>query len=161
MVLMVFFVPLPFPLEIAFMAAFETVIELVKAWQPDELPTELKYRDSLTALLRDRLRDTKIETEYRHAGTTTDIYVEQPGFFGKTEVFVELKRNLLQKAQLDRLIGQLESLEPKRNSVIVIVCGETNPALVTRFKQKYGITDSSETSWGWRLALIVKRPGEP
>lgn len=107
------------------MSAFESVVKLVNEWQPEALPTELKYRDSLTALLRERLRDSKIETEYRHSGTTIDIYVKHHGFLGSTEVFVELKLNLLQKAQFDRLVGQIESLQPQKNAIIIILCGET------------------------------------
>jgi len=119
------------------MSAFESVLKLAKQWQPQPLPTELKYRDSLIAHLREQLREAKIEPEYRHLGTTTDIYVKQPGFFGSSEVFVELKRNFLQKAQYDRLVGQIESLEPKKNPIILILCGEANPALLTRLMQRY------------------------
>ena len=119
------------------MSAFESVLKLAKQWQPQALPTESKYRDSLIAHLREQLRETKIEPEYRHLGTTTDIYVKQPGFFRSSEVFVELKRNFLQKAQYDRLVGQIESLEPKKHPIIVVLCGETNPALLTRLMQRY------------------------
>jgi hypothetical protein len=119
------------------MSAFDSVVKLAKHWQPQALPTELKYRDSLIAHLREKLSEAKIEPEYRHLGTTTDIYVKQPGFFGSSEVFVELKRNFLQKAQCDRLIGQIESLEPKKNPIIVVLCGETNPALLTRLRERY------------------------
>jgi len=119
-------------------SAFESVRKLGKEWHPQLLPTELKYRDSFVAYLRERLKDAKrIEPEYRHLGTTTEIYVEQSGFFGSSAVFIELKRNFLSKAQLDRLVGQIESLEPKKNFVVVILCGETNPALVARLKEKY------------------------
>lgn len=123
------------------MSAFESVVKLVNEWQPEALPTELKYRGSLTALLRERLRDSKIETEYRHSGTTIDIYVKHHGFLGSTEVFVELKLNLLQKAQFDRLVGQIESLQPQKNAIIIILCGEKAPALVTRLKEKYKLRD--------------------
>jgi hypothetical protein len=119
------------------MSAFDNVIKLAKQWQPDALPTELKYRDSLVGYLREKLPKEKVEPEYRHLGTTTDIYVKQAGFFGSSEVFVELKRNLLQKAQYDRLVGQIESLEPKKNPIIVVLCGETNPALLTRLRDRY------------------------
>lgn len=119
------------------MSAFDNVLKLAKQWKPQALPTELKYRDSLIVHLREQLRDAKIEPEYRHLGTTTDIYVKQPGFFGSSEVFVELKRNLLQKAQYDRLVGQIESLEPKKTPIIVVLCGETNPALLTRLRERY------------------------
>jgi hypothetical protein len=89
------------------------------------------------AHLREKLPKEKIEPEYRHLGTTTDIYVKQDSFFGSSEVFVELKRNLQSKAQLDRLVGQVEALEPKKNAVLLILCGETNPALLTRLKERY------------------------
>jgi hypothetical protein len=119
------------------MSAFDSVLKLAKQWQPQALLTELKYRDSLIAHLREQLREAKIEPEYRHLGTTTDIYVKLPGFLGSSEVFVELKRNFLQKAQCDRLVGQIESLQPKKNPIIVVLCGETNPALLTRLRDRY------------------------
>jgi hypothetical protein len=125
------------------MSALESVIKSVKDWQPEPLPNELKYRNSLMAHLRAKLPKEKIESEYRHLGTTTDIYVKQDGFFGSSEVFVELKRSLQSKAQLDRLVGQVESLEPNKNAVVIILCGETNPALLTRLKERYVKTSSA------------------
>jgi hypothetical protein len=71
---------------------------------------------------------------------TTDIYVKQTGFLGSTDVFVEWKRNLLQKTQFDRLIGQIESLQPE-NAIIVILCANTNPPLATRLKEKCKLAD--------------------
>jgi hypothetical protein len=50
---------------------------------------------------------------------------------------VELKRDLTQKAQLDRLVGQIASLSLDKNFIIVVLCGETNPALLSRFKELY------------------------
>jgi len=120
------------------MSAFESVYKIGKEWQSLPLSTELKYRDAFVTFLRGHLKNAKrIEPEYRHLGTTTDIYVEQSGFLFSSAVFIELKRNFVSKAQLDRLVGQIESLEPKKNSIIVILCGETNPVLVARLKEKY------------------------
>jgi hypothetical protein len=137
------------------MSAFEDVYKLVKEWQPQALPGELQYRNSLMTFLRERLIKARIEPEYRHKGTTTDIYVKQPSLFGSSEVFVELKRNLLHKAQYDRLVGQIESLEPRKNAIVVVMCGETNPSLVTRFKEKYEFADG--TGWsGEPMIVIVK-----
>ena len=138
------------------MSAFESVLKLAKQWQPQALPTELKYRDSLIAHLREQLRETKIEPEYQHLGTTTDIYVKKPGLFGSSEVFAELKRNFLQKAQYDRLVGQIESLEPKKNPIIVVLCGETNPALLTRLRERY--TGTSEKAVVFVPFHIVEKP---
>lgn len=101
------------------MSAIGTANRLIAEWQPGDLPTELKYRDSLARFFRDRLKDkATVETEYRHGGTTIDVYLKQSGFFGSSEVFIELKRNLLSKTTLDRLVGQVESLDPKKNCII-------------------------------------------
>lgn len=62
------------------MSAFDNVVKLIKEWHPEALPKELMYRDSLIAFLRERLKNAQIEKEYRHAGTTIDIYVKQSGF---------------------------------------------------------------------------------
>ena len=88
------------------MSAHENVLKLVKEWKPDMLPTELKYRDAVAALLREKLKDAEIEVGYRHSGTTIDIYVKQSGFWDSTQVFVELKRNFQRRPQLDQLIGE-------------------------------------------------------
>ncbi len=137
------------------MSAIETVNKLIAEWQPAQSANELQYRNSLTALLRERLPKAKIETEYRHNGTTIDIYAKEPGLFSSTEVFVELKRNLLHKAQLDRLVGQIESLQPGKNAILVVLCGETNPALVTRLKEKYGIAGKAVV-FGPGMGVVVK-----
>ncbi len=129
-----------------------SVLALIRDWHSEVLPTELKYRDSLTGFLRAGLGNAKIENEYRHEGTTIDIYLKLPGFFSSTEVFIELKRNLLQKAQLDRLVGQIESLKPGKNNIIVVLCGESNPALVTRLKEKY----LAEDPFFAKIAVVVK-----
>jgi hypothetical protein len=63
------------------MSALESAFKLVKEWEPDDLLTELKYRDSLAAFLRARLKDAKVETEYRHNGTTSDVSVKEPADF--------------------------------------------------------------------------------
>ena len=138
------------------MSAHENVLKLLKEWKPDKLPTELKYRDSLAALLREKLKDAKIEVGYQHSGTTNDIYVKQSGFWDSTQVFVELKRNFQHRPQLDQLIGEIESLEPKRNWIIVALCGDTNPALVTRFREKY--KPPGELFVETKVILVVKQP---
>jgi hypothetical protein len=133
--------------------ALESAIKLIEEWQPGELPSEAKYRDSLAAFFRARLGKATVETEYRHHGTTTDIFVKQPGLvFGDTEVFVEMKRNLVSKTELDRLVGQIERLNPKKTHIIVLLCGETKPELADRLKEQY-----RDYLWsGWSMRLILK-----
>ena len=137
------------------MQALDTVVNLIHQWQPDCLPKELKYRDSLAAFLCERLPQAVVEKEYRHSGTTSDLYVECAGFLRSSEVFIELKRNLLQKNQLDRLIGQLESLKPSKHRIIVVLCGETKPELLTRLRLHYAAL--AEDYFGLKtMAIVVK-----
>jgi len=42
--------------------------------------------------LRESAQDDHIEAEYRHAETTTDIYLKWQGIFSSDEVLIELKR---------------------------------------------------------------------
>ena len=139
------------------MSAFESVLKYVKQWQARTLPTELKYRDSLISHLREQLKDATIEPEYRHSGTTADIYVKEKGFFGSSEVFVEMKRNLTSKSQLDRLVGQIESLQPKKNFIIVVLCGETNPTLLSRLKERCEAGQQYRVLIDPCVAVVVKQ----
>lgn len=137
------------------MQALDTVVNLIQEWQPERLPKELKYRDSLANFLRERLPRAIIEKEYRHSGTTSDLYVECSGFLRSSEVFIELKRNMLQKNQLDRLVGQLESLNPRKHRIIVVLCGETKPELLTRLRLHYASLSADPFSVK-TMAIVVK-----
>jgi hypothetical protein len=137
------------------MQALDTVVNLIHEWKPDRLPKELKYRDSLATFLRERLPRAIVEKEYRHSGTTSDLYVECSGLLRTSEVFIELKRDLLQKNQLDRLIGQLESLNPRKHRIIVVLCGETKPELLTRLRLHYA--SHADDYFGLKtMAIVVK-----
>jgi hypothetical protein len=113
-----------------------TIVDIIKEWRPAALSSELKYRDSLATFVRDRLPMARVETEYRHLGTTIDVYVKT-SHFQDTEVFIELKLNLNRKTEFDRLIGQIESLQPKLHSVIIILCGKNSASLVGRLRERY------------------------
>lgn len=128
------------------MSAFEQVIKLTQKWEPELFATELQYRDSLADFISANLADIKIEKEYRDKGNTLDIYVKHSGFLSSSEVFIELKRNLLQKSQLDRLVGQIASL--RECALVVALCGETSPALFKR------LTDTCHLSKTWDADVL-------
>jgi hypothetical protein len=127
----------------------------IESWNPPNFHKETEYRDSLAAHLKECAPDARIEIEYRHLGTTTDIYFKVDGMFGTHKAFIELKRNLTQKSELDRLIGQTEHLKPRKNNVIIIVlCGDTAPALLDRLKEQY------KPHLGWNIRIIEKPNSE-
>jgi hypothetical protein len=115
--------------------AFET---LLSHWNPPILSREIAYRDHLfNFLLQAVPPDAYVEKEYRHRGTTTDLWVKWQGFFQKGELAIELKLNLKKKTECDRLVGQLESLNPKENPVLLVLIGETDPVFFNRINEKY------------------------
>lgn len=126
-------------LDIGVSGLMPTLVRTLKDWRPPSLKTELDYRDALNKHLREVLtEDARIEREYRHNGTTSDLYLCWTGMLGgKTEVFFELKRNLKRKGEFDRLVGQVEGLQPKRNNIVLVLIGELNNDLVARLRSRY------------------------
>jgi hypothetical protein len=116
------------------------LLSILEKWRPPKMATELECRNALFERLRKFLPDkAKIEKEYRHEGTTLDLYVRcRTGFPpSDDEVFFELKRNLTKKNEFDRLVGQIAGLNPKENHVFVVLFGEVDPALLGRLKNQY------------------------
>ena len=116
-----------------------TLEDLVKEWKPKPMATETAYSNALAAHLRGALpEDARVEREYRHAGTTTDVGVIYKGLgFLSSEalVFFELKRNLKKKTDYDRLVGQIEGLRPKTSKIFVVLVGDTDDALLGRLRE--------------------------
>lgn len=133
-------------------SALDAVIPLIEQWTPEPLPSELRYRNSLAEHLRGNLQNLRIETEYRHLGTTTDIYIKQSD---DSDVFLELKRNLRSKSECDRLVGQIESLQPSKHSIVIVLCGQTLPTLAARLAEKYKVR-SSESSSSGAVKIVLK-----
>lgn len=128
--------------NVAWFGLLSKVEQLIRRnWQPGKLSSETSYRDSLAAFLRESAPDAHIETEYRHAGTTTDVYLKWRGIFSSGEVFIELKLNLQQKDEHDRLIGQIVQINPAKHNLIVLLIGEHNENFVARLQERYKMYD--------------------
>jgi hypothetical protein len=100
----------------------------------------LDYRNALYERLRKTLPEgAKIEKEYRHTGRTIDLYVRCKTGFPPSddEVFFELKLNLSKRNELDRLVGQIQGLDPEENDVFVVFFGKADPTLVGRLEEQY------------------------
>jgi hypothetical protein len=52
-------------------------------------------------------------------------------------VAFELKVDLTRKTDFDRLVGQLEGMEPAKYKTIVVLIGETDPSLLGRLRDRY------------------------
>ena len=117
----------------------DALLRLLRDWRPLPRKRELEYRNALFEYLREALpEECRIEKEYRHSGTTSDLYLRWKGALGVTTgVFFELKRNLKRKGEFNRFVGQIEEINPRRNIVIVVLIGELDASLVARLKEQY------------------------
>jgi hypothetical protein len=134
------------------------VCYVINDWTPGDLKNEREYRDSLAAYIQECAPEAHVECEYRHLGTTIDIFVRWDGIVSEDQVFIELKRNLTQKAELNRLVGQIEDLQPEKHNIIIVLCGITSPALLNRLKAKYQ-SWSPSTLFKPSTAIITKTAG--
>ena len=112
--------------------------DFLKTWSPPKLKNEIAYRDHLLAYIRESVpSDTKVEREFRHRGTTMDIWIGWKGFLSSDELAFELKLNLKKKTDFDRLVGQIEGLDPGSNKILIVLVGESDHALLGRLNDKY------------------------
>lgn len=136
---------------------------VVSEWSPGPLKSEKQFRDSLLAQLRFGAPPSplcRIEKEYRDGGTTADIYLKWQGLVFSDEIYMELKLNLTRKTDFDRLVGQIHGLEPAKRKIVVVLCGETDPALLGRLKELFAnyLEDSLRLDWynEPKLKIVLK-----
>lgn len=141
--------------DIAVSGLLPGFVRLVEHWDPGSLDTETAYRDSLLKFLRTAVpEDCRVEREYRHGGTTADIFISWKGLLFNSEVFVEMKRNLQKKASFDRLVGQLEGLEPGKRKILLVLVGCTDEGLLGRLKSRYARFTGGD--FDESIAIVVK-----
>ena len=115
---------------------FSIVLQAVREWTPKaEYTRESKYRDDLLRFLRKKLNysendvlDSPIWDSYsygqyhlikKEAGRSlADIGIDN-------KIGIELKLNLRNKSQIDRLVGQVVDYLSGYCCVIIILCGHT------------------------------------
>jgi len=147
-----------------FAAAAGTLVTLLAdlietEWKPVEMDTELQYRNDLLAFLRANVpEDARLEKEYRHGGTTADICLLWKGVVWDNSVFIEIKRNLKQKTSYDRLVGQIEGMDPGKNNIVLVLVGERDEGLVGRLTERYA---ERLRSAAIGIRLVCKTPRKP
>jgi len=65
-----------------------------------------------------------------------------------------VKVNLKKKTEFDRLVGQIEGLDPRRNKVLVVLIGETDRDLLGRLEAKYATQIRGDIDVDKSLALV-------
>src|SRR5688572_25670257 len=125
-------------IEVGWHGLLVGLAKLIEAWRAPHLSGEIAYRDELFNYIRAAIpTEARLEKEYRHNGTTIDIWMRWRGLFFDGEVSLELKVDLTKKTEFDRLVGQIEAMEPKANKILVVLIGDCDSALVGRLTEKY------------------------
>lgn len=124
--------------SVAWNSLMPSLENLIKNWQPPKLNKELSYRDSLYDVLKNAIpEDCVIQKEYRHHGTTIDLWLKWRGLLSVTEVGFELKLNLTKKSEFDRLIGQTEGMEPSKTNIVIVLVGQVDDAFLMKLRHRY------------------------
>ncbi|MCG7755241.1 MAG: hypothetical protein LZF63_01080 [Nitrosomonas sp.] len=125
-------------LSVTWSGLLPVIAKSLEEWRPPKQKSEIAYRDNLLFYMREILpEDANIEKEFRHRGTTMDLWLGWKGMIANDELAFELKINLKKKSDFDRLIGQIEGLDPRKNKTVVVLIGNTDPTLLFRLKEKY------------------------
>jgi hypothetical protein len=146
-------------LSVSFNGLLPVISKAIGEWKPPKLKSEIAYRDDLLAYLRAIVpEDARVEREYRHRGTTMDLWLGWKGVMSSDELAFELKLNFKKKTDFDRLIGQIEGLEPRKNKTLLVLIGETDLGLLGRVQEKYAAQMKSATEAATFAIVLVPTP---
>lgn len=133
-----------------FNSLFNDVIDQIYDWSPKKFNNENQYRDNLLAFLRERLNQAsffsygKILITPEHGRGLCDVCVG-----GK--IGIELKKDLNNKAKVDRLLGQIQRYRKEYEDLVIVLVGRTN--LNSLDDLKYHIAGFSES-----ILILDRKP---
>ncbi len=96
---------------------------LIKEWRPRSCKTEKDYEESLYNYLEKQLEGKEITKQYGMGRSRVDLAVNK-------KVYIELKKDLKNTGQLQRLIGQLEIYSKDLSNIIIVICGDVDNNLL-------------------------------
>jgi hypothetical protein len=111
--------------------AFNLVSAALDLWLPPALGSEAAYEKHLAAQLVERLgKDGTVTRKYRLKRSELDIAVEFRWLGQDVLVGLELKKDLEDKKEIQKLRGQIQEYAPITHALFVVLCGETDPTVV-------------------------------
>jgi hypothetical protein len=100
-----------------------TVQQLINQWNPGVLKSEKEYERSLSTFLRSELEGIKITQQYARDRYRFDIVLNE-------SLAIELKYNLKNVGDFQRLLGQLLLSKRWEGQVLVLLVGDTDPDIL-------------------------------
>jgi hypothetical protein len=108
----------------------DNVVSAVRTWVTGPYLSEAQCRDSLARHLQTCFPKHRVEVEFRVGMQIADIFIDFEDAFGDgTRVAVELKYDLQEMNECNRLIGQIGGYVESGADVVVLLCGETKQDL--------------------------------
>ena len=107
-----------------------TLRDAIRTWVTGPFLSEAQCRDSLARHLQACFPKNKIEVEFRIGMQIADIFIDFKNWAGDgAKVVVELKYDLQEMNEFNRLVGQIGGYVKSGAAVVVLLCGETKPEL--------------------------------
>jgi len=154
----------------------DKVVQVIEEWVPKrKYAKEGKYRDDLMKFLSERLKAMEGVGGYISGSSqehvvkkarkdSADIVVDK-------KIGIELKLNLKQKTEMDRLYGQVRGFLDEYSCVIVVLCGDVEQekidVLKDKFRELVEMENKSCTPWSQEKFVRIistekkEKKGEP
>ncbi|MBW2986380.1 hypothetical protein KY333_03340 [Candidatus Woesearchaeota archaeon] len=140
---------------------FNKVLDLVESWEPQEkYPNEDKYRNDLMAFLREELskpsllgmpQALKIRKESGRA--LADIAINE-------KIGIELKKDLKNQSQVDRLVGQIRRYKKGYNDIIIVLVGNTNVEILDELNEAIRESDQGALDLQYKRIEVIDKGSE-
>lgn len=116
---------------------FSEVEDIIKDWKPQYMSNENQYRDDLVIFLRRELKEApnllvpqeKLSITKEDGRGLCDIAVDR-------RIGIELKKDLEEKKEIDRLAGQIMDYKKDYEDIIIVLVGKINADAVDVLNSK-------------------------
>ena len=113
----------------SFWDEMDYVERLVRGWNPEGCRTKGDYERSLSAWLREHLKEKEIVKKVAIGKMKVDLAI------GGT-IFIQIRKDLQNQGQLEQLITQIDGYSKNLKNLILILCGEVDKNLVRQVRKK-------------------------
>jgi hypothetical protein len=113
----------------SFWDEMDRVERLIRGWNPEGCRTKGDYERSLSAWLRGHLKEKEIVKKVAIGKMKVDLAI------GGT-IFIQIRKDLQNQGQLERLITQIDGYSKNLKNLILILCGEVDKNLLRQVRRK-------------------------
>lgn len=139
-----------------FSSLFEDTIKKIKKWKPTKkFSKELKYSNDLADFLRDEFNEnqSRVSVTKEDGRGLCDIAINK-------KIGIELKKDLKNKSEIDRLAGQIIDYKKDYEDIIIVLVGDTKRDALEVLKDKISYLDERDAGvffeQGLRIEVIEK-----